>query len=114
MALPDGSATQNGDAVRQSSLSSFFYTAPNLLGGSDSASRMGFVSNDGGASGELLGYGVTFGADVGVGNNGEIYLRGQVGAPGTTATNGQPVANAPSVSPLVLVLIVAAVVLLAK
>jgi|SRR6516164_1666885 hypothetical protein len=116
--LPDGTASANADAVRQSALSSFFYSAGNLLAGMDNASRMGNVQNDASGTGgpDLLGYGTANGVDVGIGANGEVYVRGNVGQVGTqdqVANSGQA-AKPAAISPLALLLIVGAAVLLLK
>lgn len=116
--LPDGTASANADAVRQSALSSFFYSAGNLLAGMDNASRMGNVQNDASGTGgpDLLGYGTSNGVDVGIGNNGEIYVRGNVGSVGTqdAVANSGKTAPAPTVSPLLLLLLVGGAFLLLK
>jgi hypothetical protein len=117
MATPDGTATANSDAVRQSQLSSFFYATPNLLAGMDSASRLGNVRNDGdGGTGDLLGYGTSFGVDVGVGNNGEVYLRGRTGevAPAPSSSSSSPSVAGFALSPGLLLLAVAAFLILRK
>jgi hypothetical protein len=110
---PNGTAIGNSDAVRQSVFSNFFFAAPNLLSGVDAEPRVSTATD--GAT--MLGYGSTLGVDIGVGVNGDVYIRGQAGT-GTgnvdQGTTGQPVASQAKLSPLMLLLIVGAVVFLAQ
>ena len=87
--LPDGTAAGNSAAQNQSLFSSFFISTPSVLVGMDDASRMGNVTNDASAGPDILGYGRSTGIDVGVGNNGEIYIRGTSGAVGTSDATAQ-------------------------
>jgi hypothetical protein len=112
MTTPNGTATGNTDAVRQSIFSNFFFAAPSLMSGIDAAPRVSSATD----GSPLLGYGTTLGVDVGVGNNGEVYVRGQAAATGQTdsSVNGQAAAPAGlQLTPgLLLVVAVAAYLLL--
>lgn len=108
---PTGSAPVE-DAARQSLFSAFFFASPNLLDGIDDSPRI--VTGPGNGT-DQLGPGTTLGVDVGVGNNGEVYVRGRTGQ----ATSAQPVPPAATVAgvritPAVLILGLVALALLAK
>src|SRR4051812_3078774 len=94
--LPAGTATGNSDAVRAAPIAQAFYLFADILKGADSDLRMepGMTTADG-----LLGPTASFGVDVGVDANGDLYARGRSGGtqdtratPGTSGTNGTPMA----------------------
>lgn len=107
MYFPAGTATGNADAVRQGTVAQFFNTVGNLLAGADDQ----FVMEPGTANNGLLGPTPTLGADVGVGVNGEVFIRGR-----TVDQNGNQTVQAQAVlSPVVLIgLAVVAYLLLKK
>lgn len=103
--LPAGTATGNEDAVRQGTVSQFFYLLGDVLKGTDSQPVMDASTRNTG----VLGPAQTLGSvDVGVGANGEVYVRGQLGGPGNGQQTAQPAA-APAAIPPMLLLIGAAV-----
>lgn len=98
--LPSGTATGNADAVRQGPISQFFYLVSDVLSGVDAQPRL----EPGMSGGGLIGPSATFGIDVGVGPDGQVYARGRAGseASGPAAT---PAAAAPvraGIPPLLL------------
>lgn len=104
---PDGTAP-NADANRQSLFSTYFFSAANLLDGVDDSPR---IVNGPGNGTSLLGPGTTLGLDVGVGNNGEVYIRGRTGAIGN---EGATAATARGLTPGMLLLIGVGIFLLAR
>jgi len=106
--MPTGSAP-NADAERQGLFSSFFFSAANLLDGVDDSPRVGAAD-----SGGMLGPGTSLGFDVGVGNNGEVYLRGRSGQVGTDGTTGATTARRAITPGMLLLLGVAAFLVLRK
>ena len=81
--LPSSTAAGNEDAVRQANANAFFFSFGNILRGVDDALVMDpSTKRDG-----LLGPTDTLGVDIGVGANGEVYLRGtsQASGPSTAA-----------------------------
>jgi hypothetical protein len=72
--LPAGTATGNADAVRQAPIAQAFFLFADVLRGIDAQPRMepGMTNSNG-----VLGPSQTFGADVGVANDGSIYIRGR-------------------------------------
>jgi hypothetical protein len=110
---PTGTAP-SADAARQSLFSSFFFATPNLLAGADASPR---VPTGTGTDGQL-GPGTTLGVDVGVGNNGEVYLRGQAGADSTasdaSAAPSSPATGSITVSPMMLLAGLAALFFLTR
>lgn len=100
---PSGSAP-NADSARQGLFSTYFFASPNLLNGIDDSPRI--VAGPGNGT-DMLGPGTTLGVDVGVGNNGEVYIRGRTGQVGTDssgATNGQPAPAAFQLTPGLLII----------
>lgn len=93
---PSGSAPVD-DAARQGLFSAFFFSAGNILTGIDDSPR---IATGPGNGTDQLGPGTTLGIDVGVGSNGEVYIRGQA-AP-TTSGQGTTAAASPSMAGLQL------------
>lgn len=91
--LPAGTATGNDDATRQAPISQFFYLVADVLGGVDSQPRNepGMTNGSG-----LAGPSATFGVDVGVGADGQVYVRGRAGPEAT----GQAAAAASAAKPV--------------
>jgi hypothetical protein len=114
---PTGTAPSPA-AAQASLFSSFFFSSPNLLSGIDASPR---VPTGTGSDG-MLGPGSTLGVDVGVGNNGEVYLRGQAGADSTAqdasaisaASSSTPATGAITVSPMMLLAGLAALFFLTR
>ena len=109
---PNGSAP-NADAARQGLFSAFFFSASNLLEGIDDSPRI--VSGPGNGT-DLLGPGTTLGMDVGVGSNGEVYIRGKTGQVGTDAsatTGGTPVSGF-VITPMMLLILAGVAFLILK
>lgn len=107
---PDGSAP-NSDSARQGLFSTFFFASPNLLGGIDDAPR---IPTGPGNGTDMLGPGTTLGLDVGVGNNGEVYLRGRSGQVGTDAGPAPTAAAGFQLTPGLVLIAIAAFLILRK
>lgn len=88
----------NDEARRQEFLSRAFYLVGDMLGGVDSQPRM----EPGWTGGRLLGPRGS-NADVGIGNGGEVFIRGQAGQIGTTDAPASSPVSALLGSPLLLV-----------
>lgn len=82
---PTGTAPV-ADVSRQGLFSTFFFASPNLLSGIDDAPR---IATGPGNGTDQLGPGTTLGVDVGVGNNGEVYVRGRTGQVGTDSSGAK-------------------------
>lgn len=110
MFLPAGTATGNDDAVRQGTIAQFFATAGNLLAGTDNA----YTMEPGTENNGLLGPTPTVGFDIGVGNNGDLFVRGRTNANDPSTTNSQTQQATVVGSPLMLLLLAVGVFLILK
>ena len=102
MAFMPMSSAPNEDAQRQANANAFFFTFGNILEGIDDALTMEPSTKRNG----LLGPTETLGVDIGIGSNGEVFLRGTAQASGPTAAQAAQ-ASSPRVSPMVLLVLAA-------
>ena len=108
---PAGTATSNDDAVRQSNSAAFFNSFEGLLVGIDDQPRYAPAQR----GSQVLGFGTAMGVDIGVGNNGDFFVRGRVGAGDASGETTSGQAAAPfRITPGLLLLCVAAFLILKK
>jgi hypothetical protein len=96
MPLPSSTAEGNEDAVRQANANAFFFSLGSIFAGVDDALVMDpSTKRDG-----LLGPTDTLGVDIGVGANGEVYLRGTAQATGPNTRDAAQTVASGRIGPL--------------
>ena len=104
-------APSDADAARAAQITkSFFYLVGDIMGGTDSTPRVdsSTVRSDG-----LLGPGGNTGQSIGIGSNGEVYVRGTTWNPfGPTTTTDAAPAGGLVITPGLIMLGIAALFIL--
>lgn len=108
--LPAGTAA-NEDAQRQGTVSQFFYLIGDVLRGVDQQPTMDPSTRNTGVYGPAPTLGSV---DVGVGANGDVFIRGRSGVSPVNQTQSQTQAAGFTLSPLMLLAGAALVVYLLK
>lgn len=109
--IPAGTSDQSSDAARQSGAALWFNSIEGLLSGIDDSMRVS-QANEGS---QVLGFGTSLGVDIGVGQNGDAFVRGRLGGTGGQApTNGQAAPRGFRITPAMLLLALGAFLILRK